>query len=59
MADMVRQNENRIAAFTEQLKEKDDQIQALEQELRTRTEPSADHEPTSAKVDRNDLAEIH
>ena len=26
MADMVRQNEHRIAAYTEQLKEKDDRI---------------------------------
>ena len=35
MADMVRENEQCIATYTEQLKEKDDQIKALEQELRT------------------------
>ena len=61
MADMVQQNEQRIAAYTERLKEKDDRIKALEQELRTlknSSEPSATQE-TAAKVDRNDLAEIH
>ena len=61
MADMVRQNEQRIIAYTEQLRAKDDRIKALRQELRTRknsSEPSANHE-AAAKVDRNDLAEIH
>ena len=62
MADMVWQNENQLAALTEQLKEKDDRIKALKQELRTlkhSSEPSANHEAAAAKVDRNDLAEIH
>ena len=62
MADMVRENEQRLAAYTEQLKEKDDRIKALEQVLRTLKNSSetssANHEP-AAKVDRNDLAEIH
>ena len=61
MADLVRQNEQCIAAYTEQLKEKDDRIKALEQELRALkncSEPSTNHE-AAAKVDRNDLAEIH
>ena len=56
MADMVRENEQRIPTYTEQLKEKDDLIKALEQELRTLKNSS---EASSAKVDRNDLAEIH
>ena len=62
MADMVRENELRIATHTEQLKEKDDRIKALEQELRSLKDSSeassANHE-AAAKVDRNDLAEIH
>ena len=33
MADMVHQNEERLIAYTEQLREKDDQIKALQQEL--------------------------
>ena len=62
MADMVRQNEHQIAAYKEQLKEKDDRIKALEQELQTlknSSEPSTNHEAAAAKVDHNDLAEIH
>ena len=58
MADIVRQH---IAAYTMQVKEKDDRIKALEQELRTlknSSEPSGNHE-TAAKVDHNGLAEIH
>ena len=61
MADMVRQNEQRTIAYTEQLRAKDEWIKALQQELRTlknSSEPSANHE-AAAKVDRNDLAEIH
>ena len=62
MADMVRENELRIATYTERLKEKDDRIKALEQELRSLKDSSeassANHE-AAAKVDRNDLAEIH
>ena len=62
MVDMVRENEQRIATYTEQLKEKDDRIKALEQELRTLNNSfgasSASHE-AAVKVDRNDLAEIH
>ena len=61
MADMVHQNEERLIAYTEQLKAKDDRIKALEKELRTlknSSEPSANHE-AAAKADRNDLAEIH
>ena len=56
MADMVRENEQRIPTYTEQLKEEDDRIKALEQELRTLKNSS---EASSAKVDCNDLAEIH
>ena len=62
MADMVRENEQRIATYTEQLKEKDDRIRALEQELRTlknSSEASSANHEAAAKVDRNDLAEIH
>ena len=62
MADMVRENEQRIATYTEQLKEKDDRIKALEQELRTlkkSSEASSANHEAAAKVDRNDLAEIH
>ena len=62
MADMVRENEQRIAAYTEQLKEKDDWIKALEQELQTlknSSETSSAYNEAGAKVDRNDLAEIH
>ena len=33
MADMVRQNEERLVAYTEQLRAKDDRIKALEREL--------------------------
>jgi len=33
MADLVRQNEQRINACKEQLKEKDDRIKAVEQRL--------------------------
>jgi len=63
MADLVQQNEQHIAAYKEQLKERDDRIKALEQQLRTlqnSSEPSAgtNHE-AAAKVDRNDLVEIH
>ena len=63
MADLVWQNEQRIAAYKEQLKERDDHIKALEQQLRTlqnSSEPSTgtNHE-AAAKVDWNDLAEIH
>ena len=63
MADLVRQNEQRLQACREQLKEKDERIEALEQQLRAlqnSTAPSAanSHE-AAAKVDRNDLAEIH
>ena len=56
MADMGRENEQRIPTYTEHLKQKDDLIKALEQELRTLKNSS---EASSAKVDRNDLAEIH
>ena len=62
MADMVRENEQRIATYTEQLKEKDDRIKALEQELRTlknSSEASSANHEAAAKVDSNDLAEIH
>ena len=62
LADMVWQNENQLATLTEQLKEKDDRIKALEQELQTlkhSSEPSANNEAAAAKVDRNDLVEIH
>ena len=61
MPDIVRQNQQRIIAYTEQLREKDDWIKALEQELRTLTNSSGtstNHE-AAAKVDHNDLAEIH
>ena len=57
MADTVR-----IAAYTEVLREKDDRIKALEQELRTLTnssEPVSANHKAAAKVDHNDLAEIH
>ena len=62
MADMVRQNEQRIAAYAEELREKDDRIKALEQELRTlknSSEPASANHEAAAKVDRNDLAEVH
>ena len=62
MADMVRENEQRIATYTDQLKEKDDQIKELEQELRSlknSSEASSANHEAAAKVDRNDLAEIH
>ena len=63
MADLVRQNEQRIAAYKEQLKERDDRIKALEQQLRTlqnSSEPSTGtNREAAAKVNRNDLAEIH
>ena len=62
MADMVQENEQRITTYTEQLKEKDDRIKALEQELRTlknSSEASSANHEAAAKVDRNDLAEIH
>ena len=62
MTDMVRKNEQLIAAYTEQLKEKDDWIKALEQELQTlknSSETSSANNKAAAKVDRNDLAEIH
>ena len=62
MADMVKENEQRLAAYTRQLKEKDDRIKALEQALQTlknsSERSSANHE-AAAKVDRNDPAEIH
>ena len=64
MADLVRQKERRLQACREQSKEKDECIKALEQQLRalqnSSTAPSAanSHE-AAAKVDRNDLAEIH
>ena len=51
-----------IATYTEQLKEKDDRIKALEQELRTlknSSEASSANHEAAAKVDRYDLAEIH
>ena len=62
MADMVRENEQRIATYREQLKEKDERIKALEQELRSlknSSEASSANHEAAAKVDRNDLAEIH
>ena len=34
MADLVRQNEQRLAAYREQLKEEDERITVLEQQLR-------------------------
>ena len=62
MADMVQENEQCIATYTEQLKENDDQIKALEQELRSlknSSEASSANHEAAAKVDRNDLAENH
>ena len=62
MADKVREHEQRIATYTEQLKEKDGRIKALELELRTlknSSEASSANHEAAAKVDRNDLAEIH
>ena len=62
MADIVRENEQRIAIYTEQFKEKDDRIKALAQELRTlknSSEASSANHEAAAKVDRNDLVEIH
>ena len=59
MADIVRENELRIATYTEQLKEKDDRIKALEQELRSlknSSEASSANHEAAAKVDRNDLS---
>ena len=62
MADKVRENEQRIATYTEQLKEKDGRIKALELELRTlknSSEASSAKHEAAVKVDHNDLAEIH
>ena len=59
---MVRENKQRIATYTEQLKEKDDLIKALEQELRTlknSSEASSANHEVAAKVDHNDLAETY
>ena len=57
MADLVRQNEQRLQAYREQLREKDECIKALEQQLRalqtSSTAPSAaDSHEAAAKVDR-------
>ena len=52
MADMVCQNEERLIAYTEQLRVKYDRIKALEKELRTlknSSEPSANHEAGTAR----------
>ena len=64
MADLVRQNEQRLQAYREQLKEKDERIKALEQQLRALQNSSAapsaaNSHKAAAKVDQNDLAEIH
>ena len=63
MADLVRQNEKRIAAYKEQLTAKDDFIKALEPQpwtLQNSSELSAttNHE-AAVKVNCNDLTEIH
>ena len=55
MADIVRENEQRIATYTEQLKEKDDRIKELEleQELRSlknSSEASSANHEAAAKV---------
>ena len=62
MSDLVRQNEQRIDVYKEQLTAKHDRIKALEQQLWTlqnSSEPSGvtNHE-AAVKVGRNDLAEI-
>ena len=62
MADLVRQSEERVAANKEEIMEKDEWINALEQQLRAMQNPkvpSTANQEASAKVDRNDLAEIH
>ena len=62
MADLVRQSEERVAAYKEEITEKDERINALEQQLRATQNPkvpSTANQEASAKVDRNDLAEIH
>ena len=62
MADLVRQSEECVAAYKEEITEKDERINALEQQLRAMQDPkvpSTANQEASAKVDRNDLAEIH
>ena len=64
MADLVRQHEQRLAANRDQVKEKDYCIEALEQQLRalqnsTTVLSAATSHEAAAKVDGNDLAEIH
>ena len=62
MADLVQQNEQEMITYKEQLKAKDNRIKTLEQQLRTLQNsepPAATKHETAAKVDRNDLTEIH
>ena len=62
IADLVRQNELEMATYKDQMKSKDDRIKTLEQQLRTLQNsepPAATNHQSAAKVDRNDLTEIH
>ena len=52
MADLVRQSEERVAAYKQEITEKEERIKVSEQQLRAIQE-------ASAKVDRNDPDEIH
>ena len=62
MADLVRQSEERVAVYKEEITEKEERIRALEQQLRAMQKPevpSTANQEASAKVDRNDLDESH
>ena len=61
MAEFVRETEQRLANSKRKMREKDEQIEALQaqlRELKDQPEPPANQQAV-AKVDRNDLEEIH
>ena len=61
MAEFVRETEQRLENSKRKMREKDEQIEALQaqlRELKDQPEPPANQQAV-AKVDRNDLEEIH
>ena len=63
MANLVWQSTQHVVAYKEQLKERDDGMKALEQQLQMLTNSSqqsaANNQEAAGKVGRNGLAEIH
>ncbi|KAJ7377454.1 hypothetical protein OS493_028894 [Desmophyllum pertusum] len=63
MAQFVREADERVAEYSNRIRDGDERIEALERQLReVQGQPTSNTEPpaaAAAKVDRNDLEEIH